>query len=1018
MSFLRALDIKRGSQEKAAESKTKGQGFSPIILFGLPLVAMLLSAFLLLSSQGRYRQAQDLAADTQVLRLDLASLQSLFGEIAISTTAYVLGQEAQSGLIDQSEADLIRETQDFSQQINHYLQQASLKVNADLNEHQARLLSNLSYELAAFRALREQDLLNIQSSQAELARLADARFAFQINELQKLLDEAHAQHLVQARQGLYALYLSLALALVLIMMSIFLSTRYLSKYFVLGIQRISQDIRNLRRQNGVDVEGGSSKTTPKANPQGPEKPLSPSFENDAMASKESDNPFNGNLNGQRAYNPSLGTSALVSRSSRAELNKQLDEASDFLKEQNLALRAKGQELLRQNAFREGLAEFISESLREGLSKDFYQRLLTRAIHVIPNSQAGSLLLKKADDRYHYEAVVHYDLGGFSHTSFSSDEIALYYSDHKPSRFSDFSLNSAQEQPLSPGLNSQGVRQLAVKDSLAIPVRIRHEAVAFLTLDNFESADSFDDSAISMAEAFAAQVGVVLNRLTLEAELTARQGQIEKTNAELLRANRLKSEFLANMSHELRTPLTAILGFAELLREELFGGLNDKQHQYVNDIFYSGNHLLSLINDILDLSKIEAGHMEVALEYQDIYDLVTSVLNIMKERARKANVRTVSELPDGLDRLYIDGRKIKQVLFNLISNAVKFTPVGGTVTIKASRRGAELIISVIDTGIGISQEDRGKLFKEFSQLDSSLTKEHEGTGLGLALSQRLVELHGGRIWVESVLGLGSDFSFSLPYPQNEDQVGKDQVKRAKILLIANEDALGEWLEPLLTPHGYELLRAHHGLEALELLKSQQVTFILSMTQMPIMDGYAFLERYRAQQLAQPVRKQAPVIFLLQEGERQPFSYRGAQFMQQPFEGDKLLAKLDALLGHVYHIVVLGGEGMAEVVREVLELGHQVTELADGEAALDYLSQQNWDLLLSDFDLGDMSAIDLLFELSPKLIKRKHLCIISDDESTQKLIQEAFGIKQITVLSPDQLHDKAYLRHYLQNLNQKL
>jgi len=248
------------------------------------------------------------------------------------------------------------------------------------------------------------------------------------------------------------------------------------------------------------------------------------------------------------------------------------------------------------------------------------------------------------------------------------------------------------------------------------------------------------------------------------------------------ANKAKSEFLANMSHELRTPLNSVIGFSEVLTEGLAGDIPDKQKEYIQDIWKSGKHLLQLINDIFDLSKIEAGRMELKLDECDIKELVQGSMMMFKEKAIKHKIKFSSDIPDGIGFIIADYLQIKQALLNLLGNAFKFTDDGGSVTVKARLTNAEcgvrnaesgeeqseirnlksaIEVSVTDTGIGISQEDQKRLFQPFQQLESTLTKKYEGTGLGLSISKRIVELHGGRIWVESEEGKGSRFIFAIP-----------------------------------------------------------------------------------------------------------------------------------------------------------------------------------------------------------------------------------------------------------------
>jgi len=236
--------------------------------------------------------------------------------------------------------------------------------------------------------------------------------------------------------------------------------------------------------------------------------------------------------------------------------------------------------------------------------------------------------------------------------------------------------------------------------------------------------------------------------------------LEKT-AELEAANRHKSEFLANMSHELRTPLNAVIGMSEALRERLFGNLNAKQAEYVNDIYGSGQHLLSLINDILDLSKIEAGHMELDVARFDLRGAVDNCCTLIRERVLRQRLALRCALEAMPAEWSADERKFKQVLINLLSNAVKFTPPGGEITVEAREEGGALALRVTDTGVGIAPEDQEAIFHEFHQIRAPGVAKQEGTGLGLALSRRLVELHGGTLMVASEPGRGSRFTARFP-----------------------------------------------------------------------------------------------------------------------------------------------------------------------------------------------------------------------------------------------------------------
>jgi len=249
-----------------------------------------------------------------------------------------------------------------------------------------------------------------------------------------------------------------------------------------------------------------------------------------------------------------------------------------------------------------------------------------------------------------------------------------------------------------------------------------------------------------------------------AKLEATNRVIEEKNIQLEHASRAKSEFLANMSHELRTPLNAILGFSEALKDGLVGNLAADQKEYIGDIFHSGTHLLALINDILDLAKVESGKMELELEATDLTALLKNSVSILKERAFSHRVRLELDA-EAIESVLVDQRKFKQIVFNLLSNAIKFTPEGGKVNVRMARckKGDQdyIELAVIDTGIGMDKQSLNRLFQPFVQLDSGLTRRYEGSGLGLAIVKQLVELHGGSINVTSEPGHGSTFTAWLP-----------------------------------------------------------------------------------------------------------------------------------------------------------------------------------------------------------------------------------------------------------------
>ena len=254
---------------------------------------------------------------------------------------------------------------------------------------------------------------------------------------------------------------------------------------------------------------------------------------------------------------------------------------------------------------------------------------------------------------------------------------------------------------------------------------------------------------------------------MAAKLKNQRDELEMTSQELATASKTKSEFLANMSHELRTPLNSIIGFSEILHDETFGALNEKQSKYAKNILTSGKHLLQLINNILDLSKVEAGKMELEYVDFDVSTVLEEAKTLVLSIAAKKNIRIAVTVEPELTTINGDVSKFKQILYNLLSNAIKFTPDGGSITVDGRRKGGMAQISVTDTGIGISSENTKKLFQPFVQADSSTSRKYGGTGLGLSLVKRFVELHGGKIWVKSEPDMGSTFVFTMPVAGNAE-----------------------------------------------------------------------------------------------------------------------------------------------------------------------------------------------------------------------------------------------------------
>jgi len=269
----------------------------------------------------------------------------------------------------------------------------------------------------------------------------------------------------------------------------------------------------------------------------------------------------------------------------------------------------------------------------------------------------------------------------------------------------------------------------------------------------KATGAFAPEVIDLLRTFATQSALAIQNARLFREIEDKSRQLEV-------ASQHKSEFLANMSHELRTPLNAIIGFSEVLSERMFGELNEKQEEYSKDIHASGQHLLSLINDILDLSKIEAGRMELELSDFHLPTALDSALTLVRERAGRRGIALNLAVNEGLGQMRADERKVRQVVLNLLSNAIKFTPEGGRIEVSAVPKDGLVEVSVRDTGVGIAPEDQEAVFEEFRQVGTA-AKKVEGTGLGLTLCRKFVELHSGKIWVKSQIGHGATFTFTLP-----------------------------------------------------------------------------------------------------------------------------------------------------------------------------------------------------------------------------------------------------------------
>lgn len=463
----------------------------------------------------------------------------------------------------------------------------------------------------------------------------------------------------------------------------------------------------------------------------------------------------------------------------------------------------------------------------------------------------------------------------------------------------FALRDRQSDPLEvlPCL-VKFLEDINVRAKLVVPIVQKDTLWGLLIAHQCDRPRTWQEQEINLMQKVSDQLAIAIQQASLfeqlqrelgerqqaQQQLTERNEQLAISNEELARATRLKDEFLANMSHELRTPLNAILGMTEGLEEGIFGNVSDSQINALKTIERSGSHLLELINDILDVAKIESGQIELEYSTVSVESLCQSSLAFIKQQAFKKRIQLHTKFPKQIPELNVDQRRIRQVLINLLNNAVKFTPEDGSIILEATVQPLDanaklnnpdiqgyLRIAITDTGIGISAESIGKLFQPFIQIDSALNRQYQGTGLGLALVKRIVEMHGGQVILTSEIGVGSCFMIDIPYTdmlpdlsksnQNTNsttfnQTGMQSSRAAQILLVEDNEANIMTISSYLTAKGYEIILASNGQEALDTVQSLQPDLILMDIQMPIMDGLEATQKIR--QL--PAFAKTPIVAL--------------------------------------------------------------------------------------------------------------------------------------------------------------
>jgi len=479
--------------------------------------------------------------------------------------------------------------------------------------------------------------------------------------------------------------------------------------------------------------------------------------------------------------------------------------------------------------------------------------------------------------------------------------------------------------------------------------------------------------------------------TLEQKVLERTEELERSNRELERLNQIKSRFVSNTSHELRTPLNSILGFSDVLLEKSFGPLNDSQERYVKNINAAGKHLLELINNVLDIAKIEAGKFEIVYETFHAADFLDEVTSIMMPLAEKKSIEISSQIESDIEFITADRVKIKQILYNLLSNAIKFTPEGGKVGIEVAYddtagypevqpppRVELLKVSVWDTGVGIGPGDKERIFDEFEQADTTLSREYGGAGLGLALSKKLVELHGGTISVESSLGKGSTFSFTVPVtspvepvePEEPEAIGLSfpwMKEEAPLILVVEDDLdTAELLTLHLTQSGYKVAHAYNGEEAIERARTMRPFAITLDVMLPKKDGWEVLQTLKSD----PLTADIPIIIhSIIDNKELAFALGATDYLMKPLDKAALLTKLDELnisKGKVVLpssiLIIEEEEVITNSFKEIFEpQGYLIYTASEGKRGIDLAATLRPSLILMDFSLSDMLSFDVIQEL---------------------------------------------------------
>jgi diguanylate cyclase (GGDEF)-like protein len=649
--------------------------------------------------------------------------------------------------------------------------------------------------------------------------------------------------------------------------------------------------------------------------------------------------------------------------------------------------------------------------------DFLELLLEKALALV-EAPAGSIALLEHDEM-RFLASRGLSKKFDAHTAWST----------MPGDITDVVLRDKEILSINDTLKSDYTRanssliEEKIRALLACPVLLRDTASGILFINDFKPR-LFTERQKASLNLLAGLIGICLDRITLlgkietlnlqslqlmqtienktreieelkenlEKKVTVRTGELEKINRELEYANQLKGRFIANMSHELRTPLNSIIGFSDVLLDRTFGELSDNQERYIKNIYTSGKHLLELINNILDIAKIESGKYEMVYETFLIDDVIGEVINTMKPLVENKFIEIVTAIGENINSIAADRVKLKQILYNLLSNAIKFTPEGGMVKVSVAREenpdryylapvpGLEFIrFAVQDTGIGISPEDRERIFDEFEQASSSYAKQYGGVGLGLALTKKLVELHGGMITVESTIGEGSTFTFLIPVtsPVTETAVTEHlkavslnfpwMKEEAPLILVVEDDlATVELLTLHLTQAGYKVAHAFNGQEAIEKAKTLHPFAVTLDVLLPKKDGWEVLQELKIDKQTADI---PVIIHSIVDNKDLAFALGAADYLMKPLDKEALIGKLEEISvsrgKKVLPVSVLIIESEDEVTQNFKDIfesqGFLIYTASTGKRGIELATLLRPGVILLNFTMPDMLGFDVISEI---------------------------------------------------------